>query len=86
MGRPMQLVKPSSGVGHRDPDLEEAINSVPPIPVSKEQLAKNGWTSCQGHNLSLLDASPKHIALLRQGIQGATFVLHGSSRMGPGQR
>ena len=31
-----------------DPDLELAINSVPAIPVSKELLAKSGWTSCEG--------------------------------------
>ena len=49
----------SSGVEHRDPDLEQAINSVPPIPVSKEQLAKNGWTSCEGHKFVIVGHKPK---------------------------
>ena len=39
--------------------MEEAINSVPPIPVSKEQLAKNGWTSCEGHKFVIVGHKPK---------------------------
>ena len=47
------------GVGSREPDLDEAINSVPPIPVSKEQLAKNGCTSCEGHKFVIVGHKPK---------------------------
>ena len=62
MGRPMQrmkLRKILAGVGRPDPDLEEAINSAPLIPVSKEQLAKNGWTSCEGHKFVIVGHKPK---------------------------
>ena len=68
-------------------------------PTWKKQLIRCHLFRCQGNNLqrtdgpharditfSLLDTSPKHVGLLRQGIQGATFVLHGSLRMGPGRR
>ena len=30
-------------VEHQDPDLEAAINSVPPIPASAGKLSKSGW-------------------------------------------
>ena len=49
----------SSGVGRRDPDLELANSSVPPIPVSKEQLAKSGWTSCERHKFVIVGHHPK---------------------------
>ena len=39
-------------VEHQDPDLEAAINSVPPIPVSAEKLSKSGWVT--HHTLKLL--------------------------------
>ena len=32
-------------VEHQDPDLESAINSVPPIPVCAEKLSKSGWVT-----------------------------------------
>ena len=30
-----------------------------PIPVSKEKLAKNGWTSCEGHKFVIVGHKPK---------------------------
>ena len=55
----MKPKRTPAGIGGRDPDSELATNSVPSIPVSKEQSAKSGWTSCAGHKFVIVGHKPK---------------------------
>ena len=42
-----------------DPELESAINGVPPIKLTAKQLSKTGWTNAEGHPYIIIGHYPK---------------------------
>ena len=42
-----------------DPELESAINGVPPIKLTAKQLSKTGWTNAEGHPYIIVGHYPK---------------------------
>ena len=87
--RPMQRMKPRknlAGLGAETLTWKKQVLRCHLFRCQGDNLQRTDGPHARDISLSLLDTSPKHFGLLRHGIQGATFVLHGSLRMGPGRR
>ena len=85
----MQRMKPRenlAGLGTETPTWKKQSIRCRPFRCQRNNLQRTDGPHARDISLSLLDTNPKHFGLLHQGIQGATFVLHGSLRMGPGPR